>query len=406
MPLYEYSALKNNKSIVKGKIEADDSRQAREQILRMGLLPTKIENTQDMEASGKRAKKAPVVKLRSLGLGDKIEFTATLQVLSSTGIPIIETLAFIENNAESPGVRQAAFEIKRQVIAGATLAETLTKYREIFGRVFVGLVAAGEDSGELDKTLERMLLLLKKQDDIKSKVTGALVYPVFIVILAGLISVVMLGFVFPIFEDMFSGLGKELPLITKMCMAAGKFIQNSWYLLILGIAAIGFAIYKIFTIESSKKVVDMISLKVPIFGDIFKCANFSNFLSVMQVAYDAGIPIIDCLYLSNLTMENIVIRESILKATSKVQQGVHLSVALRSSGYVPTMVLFMMATGEQTGRLGDLLGHCIEFIDKKLDSIIDKFTKLIEPFMLIFVGGLVLVFALALYLPLFSAYAP
>lgn len=406
MPLYEYSALKNNKSIVKGKIEADDSRQAREQILRMGLLPTKIENTQDMTASAKRAKKAPVVKLRSLGLGDKIEFTATLQVLSSTGIPIIETLAFIENNAESPGVRQAAFEIKRQVIAGATLAETLTKYREIFGRVFVGLVAAGEDSGELDKTLERMLLLLKKQDDIKSKVTGALVYPVFIVILAGLISIVMLGFVFPIFEDMFNGLGKELPLITKMCMAAGKFIQNSWYLLILGIAAIGFAIYKIFTIESSKKVVDNISLKIPIFGDIFKCANFSNFLSVMQVAYDAGIPIIDCLYLSNLTMENIVIRESILKATSKVQQGVHLSVALRSSGYVPTMVLFMMATGEQTGRLGDLLGHCIEFIDKKLDGIIDKFTKLIEPFMLIFVGGLVLVFALALYLPLFSAYAP
>lgn len=403
MPLYEYNALKNNKNIIRGKIEADDSRQAREKILKMGLLPTKIEDSEEVKNKGKQ-KKVRSAGIPSLSLKDKIEFTTSLQILSATGIPIIETLAFIENNAESNGVRKAAFEIRKQVIGGLTLAETLGRYRDVFGRVYVGLVSAGEDSGELDKTLERMLLLLKKQDDIKSKVTGALVYPAFVIILAALIVVVMLAFVFPAFKDMFDSLGKELPWATKMCMAAGDFIRESWYIMIGGVLAGAFGLYKVFTVEASKKVVDTFVLKVPLLADLMKFSNFSNFLSVMQVAYDAGIPIVDCLYLSNLTMENICLRNSILSASARVQQGTHLSVALRATEQVPTMILFMIATGEQTGRLGDLLVHCISYIDKKLDDIIDKFTKLIEPVMLIFVGGLVLFLALALYLPLFGAY--
>lgn len=401
MPLYQYTALKNNKNHVKGKIEADDSKQAREKITRMGLTPIKIE-----DASGGVGSKLKIgtARIPALSLKDKIEFTTSLQILSVTGIPIIETLAFIENNAESDAVRKAAYEIRKQVIAGSTLSETLAKYKDIFGRVFVGLVSAGEDSGELEKTLDRMLVLLKKQDEIKSKVSGALVYPVFVIILAVCIVLVMLVFVFPAFKEMFDSLGKELPLITKICMDAGEFIRQFWYILIGLVAIIAFSLYKAFTIEASKEVIDTFSLKVPLLGDLFSCSNFSNFLSVMQVAYDAGIPIIDCLYLANLTMDNIALKKAILKATAKVQQGTHLSVALRQSENVPKMVLFMIATGEQTGRLGELLVHCITFIDKKLDDIIDKFTKLIEPVMLIVIGGLVLVLALALYLPLFGAY--
>ncbi len=403
MPIYEYTALKNNKNLVKGKIEADDAAQARQKVLRMGLLPTRIDDPGDPN-SRKKTKMVRSATIPSLSLKAKIEFTTSLQILSATGIPIIETLAFIENNAESDAVRKASFEIRKQIIGGSTLAETLAKYRDVFGRVYVGLVSAGEDSGELDKTLERMLTLLKKQEDIKSKVTGALVYPVFVIALAALIVVVMLVFVFPAFKDMFDSLGKELPWPTQMCMSAGEFMKANWFLMIAGFVASLFGAYKIFTVEASKRVVDMISLKIPLLDDLMKYSNFSNFLSVMQVAYDAGIPIVDCLYLSNLTMENLTLRDAILTATSKVQQGTQLSTALRSTEIVPKMILFMIATGEQTGRLGELLEHCIHFIDKKLDDIIDNFTKLIEPVMLVFVGSLVLFLALALYLPLFGAY--
>lgn len=403
MPIYEYTALKDNKNVVKGKVEADDARQAREKVIKMGLLPTRVDDTADPKSKGRRGR-GSTSAIPSLSLKDKIEFTTSLQILSATGIPIIETLAFIENNAESKGVRKASFEIRKQVIGGSTLAETLAKYREVFGRVYVGLVSAGEDSGELDKTLERMLVLLKKQDEIKSKITGALVYPLFVVILAVLIVIVMLVFVFPAFKDMFDGLGKELPWATKMCMTAGEFMKKHWYLVLAGFIIVPFGIFQLFRIEFTKRIIDRIVLKIPLLSDMMKYSNFSNFLSVMQVAYDAGIPIVDCLYLANLTMENFLLRDAIMDATSKVQQGTHLSVALRSTEIVPKMILFMIATGEQTGRLGDLLEHCIHFIDKKLDDIIDNFTKLIEPVMLIFVGTLVLFLALALYLPLFGMY--
>lgn len=405
MPTFSYTALKNNKDIVKGKVEATDARSARAAILKMGLLPTKIIDESNKSASEAAQKAMPAVKLNSFSLRDKIEFTQTLQILTSTGIPIIETLVFLENNAESNAIRKVAYELRRQIIvSGMTLAETLEKQRKLFGRVYVGLVKAGEDSGELDKTLTRMLELLKKQDDIRGKVVGALVYPCFVILLAALVITVMLVFVFPAFKEMFDGLGRELPAMTQMCMSLGLFIRQFWYIPLTFVALAIFAIKYIMSHDISKRVVDAVFLKVPLLSDLLKFSNYSNFLAVLQVAYEAGIPIVDCLYLANMTLDNLILKDAILGAASKVQQGVHLSVALRSSNMIPSMMTFMIATGEQSGRLGELLHHCTTFIDQKLDSIIDKFTKLVEPAMLIFIGGIVLFLALSLYMPLFAAY--
>ncbi|GBF23074.1 type IV pilus assembly protein PilC [Candidatus Gastranaerophilus sp. (ex Termes propinquus)] len=406
MPTYSYTALKNNKNVVRGKIDAGNEKEARNSIRKMGLLPTKI-TEEGLGAKSKKAganKAAKKGKFKSMSLKHKIDLTSTLQILTATGIPIIETLVFLENNADAKIIRETATELKAQIIAGSTLAETLERHRHVFGRVFCGLVKAGEDSGELDRTLERMLELLKKQDVTKAKVTGALVYPVFVIILAILIVLVLLMFVFPKFEEMFENLGRELPIYTRICIDSGKALAEYWYVLILVIFGIIFSIWKLFTTEVTRKYIDRIALRIFLVKDLVTFANFSNFTSVMQVAYDAGIPIIDCLYLSNLTIENVVLRESILSAASKVQQGTHLSVALRSTGVVPGMMLFMMATGEQTGRLGEMLQHTTRFIDNKLDGIIDTFTKLIEPFMMVIIGGIVLFMALALYMPLFGSY--
>ena len=404
MAIYNYIALKNNKDIVKGKVEAEDLREARENIRKLGFIPTKVyEEAKEGEKDGK-AVKVQGGKVQKLGLQDRIDFTSTLQILAEAGIPIIESLMFIENDAAKLKVRLVAKELRRQIMAGATFADTVAKYPDQFGQIYIGLVKAGEDSGELEKTLQRLLELLNKEANIRGKVIGTLMYPMFVIVLAVIIVLVMLMFVFPVFKEMFDGMGKELPWITATLMAAGVFLKTYWFFvpIILG-SVCGFITF-LMRWQPSKRKIDEYVLKVPLLSDLIQYSNFANFVAVMQVAYDAGVPIIECLYLANVTLTNYTLKTKIEGATLKVQQGQHLSIALRSTQVMPKMILFMIATGEQSGRLGDMLLQATNYIDKKLDAIIDTMTKMIEPIMLIVIGSIVLTLALALYLPLFSSY--
>lgn len=401
MTVFNYIALKNNKDIVKGKVEANTLREARENVRKMGFIPTKIYE----EIKGATENKIEVKRIANLSLQEKIDFTSTFQILAQSGIPVIEALIFIENDAAKNKIKTVAKEIRRQIMAGSTFADTIAKYPHIFGQIYIGLVKAGEDSGELEKTLERLLELLKKEAAIKSKVTGTLIYPCFVIILAMVIVTIMLVFVFPAFRDMFEAQGKTLPLITATLMSIGEFLRQYWILIpIIFTTVIGGTSFLI-KWEPSKRIIDDYALKIPLISDLIQFSNFSNFIAVMQVAYDAGVPIVDCLYLSNLTLTNFTLRDKISKATTNVQQGQHLSMALKSTQVMPKMILFMISTGEQSGRLGDMLMQAIMFIDKKLDVIIDTMTKMVEPVMLIVIGSIVLVLALALYLPLFQSYA-
>lgn len=405
MAIYNYVALKNNKDIVKGKVEAEDLRDAREKVRNLGFLPTKV--YEEKLGSDNKKEAAVSVKgaqMKTLGLSEKMEFTSTLQILAQSGIPMIESLMFIENDAAKLKIRLVAKELRRQIMAGATFADTIAKYPNQFGQIYIGLCKAGEDSGELEKTLGRLLELLTKQANIRGKVIGTLMYPMFVIVLAVIIVLVMLMFVFPVFKDMFDGMGKELPWITQTLMDIGLFLKKFWYLVPFILGSVTASIIFLFKWEPSKRKIDEFTLKVPLLSDLIQYSNFANFVAVMQVAYDAGVPIVECLYLSNLTLTNFTLKEKIEKSTGMVQQGQHLSVALRTTGSVPKMILFMIATGEQSGRLGEMLLQATRYIDKKLDDIIDTMTKMIEPLMLIVIGSIVLTLALALYLPLFGSY--
>ncbi len=404
MTIFNYTALKNNKEIVKGKIEAQDFREARENIRKLGFIPTKVEEEEKKGQSDKDPNLDKKGKVTKLGLQDRIDFTSTLQILAQSGIPIIESLLFIENDAAKLKIRLVAKELRRQIMNGGTFADTIAKYPRQFGQIYIGLCKAGEDSGELEKTLERLLELLNKEAAIKSKVIGTLMYPIFVIVLAVLIVLIMLMFVFPVFKEMFDSMGKELPWITAKLMDIGIFLKTYWYLVPLMLGSVCGLIAFLFRWEPSKRKIDEYVLKIPIITDLIQFSNFSNFIAVLQVAYDAGVPIIECLYLANLTLTNCILKTRIEAATSKVQQGQHLSSALRSTRVMPKMILFMIATGEQSGRLGDMLMQATNFIDKKLDNIIDVMTKMIEPIMLIVIGSIVLILALALYLPLFGSY--
>lgn len=402
MAVYNYIALKNNKDIVKGKIEGATLKEARDNVRKLGFLPTKIYEENKTNTDNKIDVVAK--RINKLGLQELIEFTSTFQILAQSGIPVIESLIFIENDAAKLKIRLVSKEIRRQIMAGSTFADTIAKYPKIFGQIYIGLVKAGEDSGELEKTLERLLELLKKEAAIKSKVVGTLMYPAFVIILAMFIVTVMLVFVFPAFKSMFANQGAKLPWITAELMSLGEFLKTYWLLIPIIFGTVIFGTYFLLNWEPSKRRIDKFSLKIPLITDLVQFANFSNFIAVMQVAYDAGVPIVDCLYLSNLTLTNFTLRDKISAATNKVQQGQHLSMALKSTNVMPKMILFMIATGEQSGRLGDMLLQATVYIDKKLDGIIDIMTKMVEPIMLLVIGSIVLVLALALYLPLFQSY--
>ncbi len=406
MTIFSYVALKNNRDVVKGKVEANDLRSAREAIRKLGFVPTKVYEEKSKPVIDEKAvrKEFDVAKMKKLGLGDKINFTSTLQILAQSGIPIIESLMFIENDAAKLKVRLVAKELRRQIMAGSTFADTIARYPQQFGQIYVGLCKAGEDSGELEKTLARLLELLTKEEAVRGKVIGTLMYPAFVIILAIIIVLVMLMFVFPVFKEMFDNMGRELPWITQTLMDIGVFLKTYWFFVPLIIGSIVGGVAFLFRWEPSKKKIDEWVLKIPLLSDLIQFANFSNFVSVLQVCYDAGVPIIECLYLSNLTLTNHTLKERIETATTKVQQGQHLSVALRTTRVMPRMILFMIATGEQSGRLGEMLYQATIFIDKKLDTIIDTMTKMIEPIMLLVIGSIVLTLALALYMPLFASY--
>lgn len=196
-----------------------------------------------------------------------------------------------------------------------------------------------------------------------------------------------------------------MPAITQFCIDSGEFLKDKWAVIPIAIIALVGAGMYLMKWEPSKRKIDEIVLKVPLIGDLTKAAAFSNFLTVLQIAYDAGIPIIECLYLSRTTLSNYVMQDAIKLSIKKMQAGAHLSESLKAANLFPKMILFMVSTGEQSGRLGELMTQSVQHIDQQLDLIIDTLGKLIEPILLIFIGVIVCFLALSLYLPLFQSYS-
>ncbi len=400
MSRYVYEAEKWNGEKVKGRIDASSAVEAKVKVRNMGYKAVVIHETSlsSKLISGKS-------NIPNLSLKEKIDFTQTFLTLIKAGLPIVESLVFIETDAASKHIRMVAKEVKNQLIAGYTLSDTVSRHPDIFGYVYIGLVKAGEDSGEIDKTLERIIQLLKKQENIKGKVISAVTYPSFVVLLAITVVLIMLMFVFPAFNEMFEQQGKQLPFVTQVCIDLGEFLKNKWPIIPISIFAIVSTCIYLLRWEPSKKKIDEIALKIPLISDLVKSAEFSNFLTVLQISYDAGVPIIECLYLSRTALSNFIMRETVKISIKKMQSGAHLSDSLKAANIFPKMILFMVATGEQTGRLGELMEQSVLYIDQQLDLIVDTIGKLIEPMLLIFIGFIVCFLALSLYLPLFQSYS-
>ena len=410
MAFYNYEAIKNGNERIRGKLEAISEKEARELLRRQDLLPVRLVEVGGVKSGTpaptfKKKKPSKTRHVRSLNMREKIDFTNIMYTFSKAGLSLVESLYFIETNSESKKIQALSVEIRRHVLAGTSFSDSISKFPGIFDDIYIGLVRAGEESGELEETLRRISYLLDKQDKLKSKIISVLAYPVFVLFLAMIVTLVLITFVFPAFKDMYAQMGTDLPIITQILMAMGVYLQHNWLLIPLIIASVVFGVYFLFTWEGSRRVIDTVGIRIPIIKKFVIFSSISNFLMVMKVAFEAGITMVDSIMFANLTVRNMYIRDALKKVLINVQYGKSLSSALRVSQVIPGIVMCMISTGEETGALSEMLDQANEYVDTEIDKIIDLLSKLMEPFLFLIIGCVVLTLGLSLYLPLFKTYA-
>ena len=396
MAKFIYTALKDNKNIVKGEVEAESLREARIKIRELGFLPTKVYTEFSDEQIETFEKKSQSVKF--LSLSDKILFTSELETLISAGIPILQALQSIELNSSSEKLKEISLNVRESITAGKTFAQSLSDlYLHLFGPIYTGLLKTGENSGELEVVLARLLTMLRKQEAIKGRIIQASIYPcVLIVIMFGLL-LLFSKFVFPIFMGVISFNGGCVPCMARMLINICNFFNNYWWMLILTGAASTKAVMELFKNPAVKSKWDDFVLKIPVVRDFVRYINLSNFMTVLHISYEAGVPIMSGLELSNKIVGNTVIKKQVSDSVKIVKNGKTLTEAFRNTQLVPGPLMSMISTGEMSGNLGKMLADTADVIDKKVDMALEALTRLFEPTVIVIMGAIVLFIAVAFW---------
>lgn len=395
MKKFYYKALKENKKEeVCGFIDAETHREAREKVRQLGFMPTNIHEENPLENNKEQNYSGLVIN--SLTLSEKIFFTSELQVMLSSSISMIEALSVIVEHAHKPRIIKLASDLQNRIAHGATFSDAIKPYAKIFGDVFVGLCTTGEASGELDKTLERMVMLLKKQDDIKSKIISMSVYPVCLILIIIAIFFACGFFIFPKLIEAANISASDVPLSVNWIIFTCSFLLHNWIVALIVSAAGIFALIKMWERSVIKEFFDSLLMNIPVVSDFVRYINLSSFFAVLNVAYEAGVPISTAMDLSSSSIANNVIKNQAKSVEKMTSNGQLLSQAFSVTGFVPPTFNVMIATGEKSGRLGQMFRDIAIAIDKKLDAVTDALAKAFEPTLTVIIGIIVGYIAIAM----------
>jgi type IV pilus assembly protein PilC len=314
----------------------------------------------------------------------------------SSGIPILDALFNIEANSHDPKLKEMATALRKSVEGGHTFAESLGEmYGKTFGNVYISLVKTGEDSGELDVTLDRMLTILRKQEAIKEKIVNASIYPaVLLAMMFGLL-VLFAKFVFPSFAGIMLNNGVDIPIMAQAIMGGIDFIGKFWWLIVISISALGYIFTSFGQDTGMKKSIDKFILKIPVISEFIEFINLSNFMTVLQISYDAGVPLMSGLELANKTVGNFVIKERVKEVIRNVKKGISLTDAFQKTKAIPDSLISMISAGEKSGTLCKMFKDAADVIDKKVDITLAALTRLFEPTIMVILGIVVLIIAVA-----------
>ncbi|MFH0844516.1 MAG: type II secretion system F family protein [Pseudomonadota bacterium] len=396
MPFFVYVVETKKGKKLKGEIEAADEKIATSQLRRRNFKILKLKPKPKDIFEGISFLQPKVT------MKDIVIFTRQFSTMIDAGLPLVQGLNILSDQAENKTFKGILKQINRDVEGGATLAEAMGKHPKVFDNLFVNLVAAGEVGGILDTILRRLAQYIEKSQKLKAKIKGAMTYPIVVVAIAIIVIAVILIFVIPVFEEMFSSFGKALPVPTQIVVTMSRFMKNNIHWCLLGLGGLVYAFKKYRNTSGGRRNTDNISLKLPIFGDMLKKVAVARFTRTLGTMIQSGVPILDALDIVAKTSGNVIIEEVLYEVRASIAEGQTIAEPLSENDIFPGMVVQMISVGEATGALDSMLEKIADFYDDEVDAAVEALTSMLEPLLLLFLGGSIGGLVIAMYLPIFS----
>ena len=337
-----------------------------------------------------------------ISMRDVVIFTRQFSTMINAGLPLVQALDILAKQSENKALKDVTRAVVFDVESGHTVADALKKHPKAFSDLYVNMVAAGEAGGILDTILMRLATFMEKNDALVRKVKGAMIYPGVITSVAAIAIVVLLVFVIPVFEKMFASVGLALPLPTRVVIGMSQFLQHFWWAVIAGIFALVWSMKKYYATPDGKLAIDKLMLKAPVLGDVLRKSAVSRFTRTLGTLIGSGVSILDGLEITAKTAGNRVIQDAIMESRTSIAGGETISAPLQKSAVFPPMVISMIAVGEQTGGLDEMLSKIADFYDEEVDAAVSGLLALMEPVMIVFLGVVVGGMVVAMYLPIFD----
>ncbi|MDP3775358.1 MAG: type II secretion system F family protein [Gemmatimonadales bacterium] len=394
MPMFNYTARTLTGELQSGQIDLASHDDVVAHLRKNRMIVVKVQQAPkdikfDMFAKG-------------ISTRDIVIFTRQFATMINSGLPLVQALDILAEQSENQSLKDVTRSVVYDVESGHTLADALRKHPKAFTELYVNMVAAGEAGGILDTILLRLATFMEKNDALVRKVKGAMIYPAVIFSVAGMAIVILLIFVIPVFQDMFAGIGQQLPIPTQIVIGASNVLKGYWWAIGGGLAASFWLIKKYYATPSGKLNLDRLLLNVPVLGDLIRKSAVSRFTRTLGTLIASGVSILDGLEITAKTAGNRVIHDAVMESRASIAGGETIAAPLQKSKVFPPMVISMIAVGEQTGGLDEMLSKIADFYDEEVDAAVEALLSLMEPVMIVVLGVVVGGMIIAMYLPIFN----
>ena len=393
-PLFQWQGTNKQGRRLKGEQSGSNLSAVKADLRRQGITPIKVKKKpKDLFAARK-----PAIKPADIAV-----FSRMLATMMSSGVPLMQSMQIIGEGHENASMQDMVLSIKADVESGTSLTESLAKFPHHFDDLYVSLVNAGEQSGTLETLLHEIAVYKEKTEALKAKVKKAMVYPASILVVALVVTAILMIFVIPQFESLFTGFGADLPALTKFVITVSEVFQEKWWLIFGTIIAVVVGIGQ--AKKRSRKVqhfLDRLLLKIPVIGIVIEKGAIARFARTFSTMFKAGVPMVEAMVSVAGATGNIVFSEATLIMRDDVSTGTQLNVAMKSSDLFPNMPVQMVAIGEESGALDAMLAKVADFYEAEVDDAVDNMTALMEPMIMVILGGLIGTLVIAMYLPIFK----
>lgn len=380
---------------VKATVQAESERAAAKLLMEQGFTPISI--VEQSQKGGIFSRLANRVTAK-----DRVVFTRQLSTLISSGLPLTQSLSTVVDQTQNKRLKVIGQDILTSVESGSSMADAFRKHPKVFDQVYLALIAAGETSGTLDKALERIATQQEKDAEMLSKIRGAMVYPVIVLVVIFAVLGFMLFTVVPQVEQLYVDLRQELPFITAVMVGTANFFITFWWAVLIAAIGAGFFLKRYLDTDNGRRFMDTFKLNVPIFGEMFRKLYMARFMRTGQTLMSTGVPLLDTLRICSEAVNNVIIKEAILRAADKVKGGKALSETLKGEDYILPLVPQMLSIGEQSGQIDQMMGKTATVYENELDNTIRSISTAIEPVLMVILAIVAGAMVAAILLPIYS----